>query len=62
MGNGHRSSELSLIIALQKNYSLLQENTIERLKQVVSTYSSRAQISLTQRAFVFKENGQVSKC
>ncbi|MBD6620671.1 glycosyltransferase family 2 protein [Komarekiella sp. 'clone 1'] len=56
------STELSLIIAFQKNYSILQEDTIERLKQIMSIYSSKAEISLTPRAFVLKENDQVSKC
>ncbi|MFK0732235.1 MAG: glycosyltransferase family 2 protein [Gloeotrichia echinulata HAB0833] len=45
------ASELLLIVANADNYLVLQDNAIERLEQLADTYSTKAQISSTPKAF-----------
>ncbi|ODH02270.1 glycosyl transferase family A [Nostoc sp. KVJ20] len=45
------ATELSLIISNQANYFIFQDNAVERLKQLVNTYSTKGKISLTPKAF-----------
>ncbi|GBE93699.1 glycosyltransferase family 2 protein [Nostoc cycadae] len=47
------ATELSLIVTNQANYSILKGSIVERLEQLVDSYSTKAQISLTPKAFTF---------
>ncbi|WP_414530058.1 glycosyltransferase family 2 protein [Nodularia chucula] len=45
------ANELSLIVTNQANYSILQENFVERLEQLVAIYKHKAKISLIPKVF-----------
>ncbi|MFS0514884.1 glycosyltransferase family 2 protein [Nostoc sp. UIC 10607] len=47
------ATELSHIVTNQANYSLLKSSIVERLEQLVDSYNTKAQISLTPKAFAF---------